>query len=215
MLFRSRIVDVIPLTVAAHDSYVGITPTWIALTATVGMWLTHITYQLSGPSVAGQYLAGRFSPHEVGVIMLGYALVFALGVTIWGFVLVRMTWLRALRITLMAMLVACLWLALLNHAGGLSVWGRGGLVTLAAFSILVESGFTPTALAYLADIADQGDGRGSAMGIYSLLLGIGSVLGAFLGGLMAHILAFDGLLLGTVMLVLLALLVLPRNARKA
>ena len=187
-------------------------PAWIAMTAMAGMWLTHITYQLSGPSAPGQYLVGRFSPREVGVILLGYALVFAAGVTIWSFVLARMARIKALRITLTAMLIASLWLTLLNHSAGVSVGVRGFLLALAALSVLVESGFTPTALAYLADIADQGEGRGSAMGIYSLLLGIGSVLGAFLGGLLAHALAFDGLLVGTAVLVLLALFLLPSES---
>lgn len=190
-------------------------PAWIAMTAMIGMWLTHITYQLSGPVVAGQYLVGRFSPREVGVILLGYALVFAAGVTIWGFVLPHLARIRALQITLTAMLAACLWLTLLNHAGGFPLWGRGLLIVLAGLSILVESGFTPTALAYLADIADHGEGRGSAMGIYSLLLGIGSVLGAFLGGLLAHALAFDGLLVGTVILILTALFLLPGESRNS
>ena len=188
-------------------------PAWIAMTAMVGMWLTHITYQLSGPSGRSQYLVGRFSPREVGIILLGYALVFAVGVTLWSFVPARMARLRALRITLTAMLLACLWLTLLNHSAEFSFGGRGVLLALAGLSILIESGFTPTALAYLADIADKGEGRGAAMGIYSLLLGIGSVLGALLGGLLAHALAFDGLLLGTVALVLLALFLLPQESR--
>ena len=184
-------------------------PSWIAVTAIVGMWLTHIAFQLSGPPVARQYLVGRFTPREAGVILLGYALVFSAGVTIWGYALARISRLRALQITLTAMLIACFLLALLNHGGAFPLWGRDVLVTLTALSVMVESGFTPTALAYLADIADQGEMRGAAMGIYSLLMGIGGVLGAWIGGVLADRMAFDGLIVGTVVLALLALAYLP------
>ena len=76
---------------------------------------------------------------------------------------------------------------------------------LVALSVMVESGFTPAALAYLADTAGQGEGRGAAMGVYTLLLGLGNALGAGIGGVLAKYLAFDGLILGTVALAIVAL----------
>ena len=91
-------------------------------------------------------------------------------------------------------------------------WLRWVVVALTAGAILVESGFTPTALAFLADVAGQGEGRGAIMGIYIVLLGIGAALGAGLGGLLARGFAFNGLILGTVGLALVsmaALVLLP------
>lgn len=183
-------------------------PAWLAMNAIVGLWLTHIVFQLSGTHVAGQYLVGRFSSSQVGVILLGYALVFGAGVTVWGFALAHMSRVRALRINLAAMLLVCLCLYALNTSEGWPPWLRWSLVVLTAGAIMVESGFTPTALAYLADVAGQREGRAAAMGIYTVLLGIGTALGAGLGGLLARSMALNGLILGTVGLALLAMVAL-------
>jgi MFS family permease len=190
-------------------------PVWLAMNAIIGMWLTHIGFQLSGLPAAGQFLVGRFTASQVGYILLGYALVFAAGVTAWGFLLARIPRVRALRITILGMLLACVWLYLLNVSDGWLPWARWGVVALLIASVLVESGFTPAGLTYLADVAGQGDGRGAAMGIYTLLLGLGSALGAGLGGWLAQSLALNGIIFGTVGLALLAaggLTLLPERA---
>lgn len=180
-------------------------PAWLAVNAILGLWLTHTAFQLTGPKVAGQYLVGGFTASEVGLILLGYAMVFATGVTAWGFILGYVPRVRALRIALVAMFFACLWLFLLNSAGEWSAPARVVVLVLAGLSVMVESGFTPAALAFLADVADQGEGRGAAMGVYTLLLGLGNAVGAGLGGVLAGWLAFNGLLLGTVGLAVVAM----------
>jgi MFS family permease len=180
-------------------------PAWVAMNAIVGLWLTHVSFQLSGLPITGQYLTGRFTPRQVGMILLGYAITFALGVTLWGLVLARMHRLRALRISLVAMFFVCLWLFLLNLP---SIWsGRlhNVVLPLAGLSVIVGSGFTPAALSYLADVVGKKEGRGSAMGLYTFLFGLGNLLGAALGGLLARRYAFNGLVLGTVMLAAVAL----------
>jgi MFS family permease len=181
-----------------------LSPAWLAMNAVVGLWLTHISFQLSGPPVAGQFLVGRFTPGQVGAILLGYAVVFGIGVTLWGFLLARMPRVRALRITIAAMLVASAWIYLLNSAEAWPPALRWALTAVLAFTIVVESGFTPAGLAYLADVAGRGEGRGTTMGIYTLLLGLGSALGAGLGGALANVLALNGLILGTAALALVA-----------
>ena len=180
-------------------------PAWVAMNAIIGLWLTHISFQLSGLPIAGQYLTGRFTPRQVGMILLVYAIAFALGVTLWGLVLARMDRLRALRISLVAMFFVCLWLFLLNRP---NIWtGRLHMLVLplAGLSVIVGSGFTPAALSYLADVVAKKEGRGSAMGLYTFLFGLGNLLGAALGGLLARRYAFNGLVLGTVMLAAVAL----------
>ncbi len=181
-------------------------PAWLAMNAIIGMWLTHIGFQLSGPPAVGQFLVGRFSASHVGYILLGYALVFAAGVTAWGYLLARIPRVRALRITIVGMLLACVWLYLLNASAAWPPWVRWAVVALLIVSVLIESGFTPAGLTYLADVAGQSDGRGAAMGIYTLLLGLGSALGAGLGGWLAQSLALNGIILGTVGLALLAVI---------
>jgi MFS family permease len=72
--------------------------------------------------------------------------------------------------------------------------------------VFLEAGFTPAALIYLADqtsiIASD---RGFVMGWYSVILGIGYLLGNFLGGIFAQVAYFDGLALLTVIFVLIGM----------
>ncbi|MBC8076085.1 MAG: MFS transporter [Chloroflexales bacterium] len=193
-------------------------PAWLAINAIIGMWLTHVTFQLNGPRAAGQYLVGRFSASEVGQILLVYAILFAVGAIAWGYALARVSRLRALRISLGALALATGALFLLNSSEGWPAWLRWSLIAGTSLLIVVESGFTPAALAYLADIAGQTEGRGAAMGIYTLLLGLGSGIGAGIGGWLGNALAFNGLLLGTIVLLALAfaaLGLLPAEGRAA
>jgi MFS family permease len=74
--------------------------------------------------------------------------------------------------------------------------------------IMVESGFTPAALAWLAQSLGSGTGKGAAMGIYSVLLSVGAIGGSLLAGVLGKMLSVDGLLLGTVALAVCALLLL-------
>ncbi|HKG21381.1 MAG TPA: MFS transporter, partial [Blastocatellia bacterium] len=63
-------------------------------------------------------------------------------------------------------------------------------------SLFVLSGFTPAALTYLADVTESHTrSRGSIMGLYSVFLGVGQVVGTSAGGRFADWLGIDGLLL--------------------
>ena len=66
----------------------------------------------------------------------------------------------------------------------------------------MESGFTPAALAYLAEIAED---RCSVMGVYSVLLSIGHLLGGALAAPFAERLGINGLIILTGLLCLVAL----------
>jgi predicted MFS family arabinose efflux permease len=92
----------------------------------------------------------------------------------------------------------------INLSTGWTVWQRGLVVVVYAFFVMVQSGFTPAALAFLADVAGQSSGRGSAMGLYTVLLSLGNILGAALGGVLAARYAINGLLYGTVLLAAIA-----------
>jgi len=62
--------------------------------------------------------------------------------------------------------------------------------------VLALSGFTPAALTYLADVTEGfAQDRGSIMGLYSVFLGVGQLLGSASGGYFAQRNGIDGLLL--------------------
>jgi MFS family permease len=93
------------------------------------------------------------------------------------------------------------------------------LVGLIIIGIFVESGFTPAALTYLAEIAEeQAEDRGSVMGVYSVLLSAGQLAGIATAGPFAAIAGFNGLIILTGLLCLIALftvLLLGQSERQA
>ncbi len=161
---------------------------------------------------SAQFLAGIFAdqPERVGWLLLGYSLVFGAGVTAWSVVLPRMPILRALRIALAAMFAVCAGLFLLNHAGGQSSLTRWAIGIATALCIMVESGFTPAALSLLAGAIGAQAGRGAAMGIYSALLSIGAIAGSLLAAALGDRFAVDGLIYGTAVMALVAIVLLTR-----
>jgi MFS family permease len=209
---------------ALRDPYLlRLAPAWLCINAIVGLWL--------GPTLIflltlndkdkryHQFLTGVFvdKPEQVGYALLVYAMVFATGVTIWSFFLARFKRKSVLNIALVAMFFACLGFYLLNHSQGLGTGALIAIVVLICVSIMVESGFTPAALSLLADVVGAQGGRGAAMGIYSVLLSIGSLLGSLIGGMLGKAFAVDGLIYGTVAMALIAFVTvwfLPQDAAR-
>jgi predicted MFS family arabinose efflux permease len=174
----------------------------------VGLWLgPTLPFLLTRKGGGKQFLDGIFlnQPERVGWLLLGYSLIFGIGVTAWSFVLPRMSEQRALRIALAAMVGVCLGLFLLNHSGAESPAVRWAISTSTALCIMVESGFTPAALSLLAGAIGAQAGRGAAMGIYSVLLSIGAIVGSLLAAALGQGFAIDGLIYSTFAMAIIAL----------
>jgi MFS family permease len=183
------------------------------MNAIIGLWLGPTLYfLLTSRSSGSQLLSGLLvdAPSRLGTLLFAYALVFGAGVLAWSRILPRIDLRRALRISLLAMLAVSLGLALLNHMGNQPMPLRWILTVVIAVLIMIESGFTPTALSLLADAVGPGVGRGAAMGIYSFLLSVGALVGSVLAGVTGRWLAIDGLIYATLGLALAALSLLPR-----
>jgi MFS family permease len=184
-------------------------PIWLCVNSLIGLWLgPALSFLLTGQPFGGQYLAGLFSdaPHQVGWVLFGYSIVFGVGLFIWSFVLPRIEVLPALRVSLMAMLGACAGLYALNRFGAGSAEIRWMLVAITGVFVMVESGFTPAALTLLAGTLGSQTGRGAAMGIYSVLLNLGALVGSVLAGWLGGLYSVNGLLYGTLAMAVLALL---------
>ncbi|MGB7547050.1 MAG: MFS transporter [Terracidiphilus sp.] len=193
----------------------SLAPVWLCVNAVVGLWLgPTLPFLLTQTPSSSQYLDGIFadSPTHVGWLLLGYAMVFGAGVFGWSFVLPRMRILSAMRVSLLAMPPVCVGLFAINHSAHAAAPARWFLIAATALLIMVESGFTPAALAWLAQSLGSGTGKGAAMGIYSVLLSLGAIGGSLLAGELGKTLYFDGLLLGTVTLAACALLLLHKVA---
>jgi MFS family permease len=116
--------------------------------------------------------------------------------------------LAGIRITLVAMLLVCGEFLVFNHIA--PSLARSIVGAVIALTIMVESGFTPAALALLAGAIGAQAGRGAAMGIYSVLLSVGAILGSLIAAALGRKFAVDGLIYGTLAMAVIALLFVQR-----
>lgn len=195
-------------------------PVWLCVNSVVGLWLgPTLPFLLTQNVHSHQTFAGVFAhePSRVGWLLLAYSIIFGLGVTGWSFVLPHMSVRRAMTITLIAMLPVCAGFYLLNHSASFSQPLRWSLTGATILGIMVESGFTPAALAWLANTLPPQSGRGAAMGIYSVLLSVGAICGSILAAVLGQRFSVDGLLFGTVGVAVMALIFLhwvPQKSRE-
>ncbi|RME42027.1 MAG: MFS transporter [Chloroflexi bacterium] len=193
--------------VLRQDDILRFAPAWVAFSAIVGLWLNHLPYQLSGavrhPS---QNLTGGFSGRGIGTMLAGYALLFSVGVFLWGLTFARIRRVIIMLIANVGVFIATFASYGINHV---PLDARGIVILLGVVfvgGVLLESGFTPAALGYLADISENYlEDRGAIMGLYSVLLGIGQLIGGGVGGPFAQRWGMDGVILLTALFALVAL----------
>jgi MFS family permease len=182
-------------------------PAWLAANAVLGAWLNTGPYLAASAPDPGQFLMQQRSPGDIGTAFMVFGIVFTVGAISWGFI----------------MPIIGRQATLLCGVGGLGftslvLWWLNGLAPdpvhrlvppllgLVMLGIFVESGFTPAALTYLAEIAEeQAQDRGSVMGVYSVLLSFGQLAGTALAGPFAAVAGFNGLIILTGLLTLIAL----------
>jgi MFS family permease len=185
-----------------------IAPLMLCVSAIVGLWLgPTLPYLLTHRSGGYQYIPGLYAdkPGAVGWLLLGYSMVFAAGLIGWSRFLPRMSAHRAMHVALLAMLAVCIGIGVLNYSSGYSTWVRWMITACTAALIMVESGFTPAALVWLTAALGPQTGRGTAMGAYSVMLGVGTIVGSLLAAALAPRFAVDGLLVATFAMALLGL----------
>jgi MFS family permease len=181
-------------------------PAWLAINAVLGVWLNHAARQLTRTAVfPDQILTGGFSAASAGALFAIFALVFAGGILLWGLVLGRLRKTSVMLLTAGGLLLAVVAVLALNHLPSLASPLVLPVGAVFAAGLLIMSGFTPAALAYLADITEdyQGD-RGAIMGLYSVFLGVGQFAGSALGGPFADWRGMDGIMVVTAILGLFA-----------
>lgn len=192
-------------------------PTWIALNAVVGSWTTQSVFQLvREPSsrFGDQLLMGGFSPNQVSLGLAVALLVFFGGLIYWGgrFRRFRRTTIIVIGIAGGLLMMGSVFA--LNHSAALGPPGQIALAVAMLGGLFVLAGATPAALGLLADISESHpEDRGAIMGLYSVFLAVGQIVGALAGGGAAEWLGIDGLLIAS--LALLAIAVLPTRALRS
>jgi len=184
----------------------GFAPAWIAINAVLGIWINLSARILTDKSgFAHQILVGQFDSFTAGNLRAMYAGFFILGILLWSVFFPNLKKTSAMLIGSGGLIVSCLLIFAINHQPSLSSPLVFPLAVLLVISIMVQSGFTPAALAYLADITETHDAdRGAIMGLYSVFLGLGQFLGASIGGVFVDWRGADGMALVTGLLGVLA-----------
>jgi MFS family permease len=144
--------------------------------------------------------------------------VFTIGAIAWGFIMPLIGRQATLLWGVAGLGATSVALWLLNSLGLERHLMVTPLLLLVVVCIFVESGFTPAALTYLADIAEeQAQDRGAVMGLYSVLLSVGQLAGTAVAGPFALASGVNGLIILTGLLTLIALftvLLLGRGERR-
>jgi len=188
-------------------------PTWIALNAVLGSWASVSIFQLIKPQdrFDTQLLSGGVEPWQISVAA-GIALIaFFAGLVFWGNRLKRYRRTTVIGIGAGGGLLMLVSAAAINHSQGFP-WPVVGILILAMLSgVFVLAGATPAALGLLADISEgHPEERGALMGLYSVFLGTGQIVGSVVGGIGADLAGIDGLLAVSMILLLIALIPLGR-----
>ena len=103
------------------------------------------------------------------------------------------------------MLLVCAGLYALNHSGSWPSALRWIVICVLGGLIMVESVFTPAALALLTDVVGGRTGRGAVMAFYSVLFSLGALVGSLIGGVVGQMWAVDGLIAATCVLALVSM----------
>ncbi len=186
---------------ATDRNNVSFAVAWLAVNAVVGVWLQQAPYLLRAETRSTtQTLVGGYTGTTIGIIFGSWGVVFLGGIAAWSILGARIPKRTVLTLSLLAMFGVVFTLFAVNHGA------PPALLALTIAFILIESGFTPVALAHLADITELHDtSRGAAVGLYSLVLGMGQLLGNVLGTPFAATWQMDGILAVTFGLAVIAL----------
>jgi len=172
-------------------------PAWVAIFAIIGMWTNHSPRLFTGTSrFADQLLSGSISEVQFGNGFAFLAIFFAAGVLVWSFYLSRYRKTSVMLIATVGLFATLLAVYGLNHIESSHSIIHYSLMGILLVGLITLSGFTPAALTYLADVTElHKEDRGSIMGLYSVFLGVGQLIGTTSGGKFADWGGIDGLLL--------------------
>jgi MFS family permease len=182
-------------------------PAWLAANAVLGAWFSVGPFLASGTPNPEQFFMGGYEADQIGAAFLVFGVVFTLGAIAWGFVMPRIGRQATLLIGVAGLAAAAIMFWVVNQVPrqGFSFGTLLVLMALLVAAVFVQSGFTPAALAYLAEIAEEHpEDRGSVMGLYSVLLSVGQLLGGAVAGPFADRGGINGLIVLTALLTFVA-----------
>jgi MFS family permease len=192
-------------------------PTWIAINAAIGVWLSQSVFQLAkgDPRFPNQALMSGFTANQITVGAIIIAVIFGAGLVYWGnrFKTYRRTTIIGFGVVGGAVLVLAG--LVVNHLATTVPIVAIVAGVVAAGGLFVLAGATPAAIGLLADMSERfPTDRGAIMGLYSVFLAIGQITGSLIGGFAADWRGIDGMLIATFALLGVALIPLSRLRRQ-
>ena len=185
-------------------------PTWIALNALLGSWGTQAVFQLvQEPSerFANQVLMQGLEPWQASLAFGSGLVILFSGLLYWGNRFVRLGRTTIIGFGLAGGGAFVTALLLLKHSTGMAIWVIAVALVVAAAGLFVLAGATPAAVGFLSDVSEHYPGRrGVIMGLYSVFLALGQVIGAIVAGVAAEWRGMDGLLIASAGLLLVAII---------
>jgi MFS family permease len=196
--------------IATNRRVLYFAPAWLAINAILGLWAIQAPLLLTGNKAdSSQFLMQGVSATTIGLGEAILALIFGAGLVFWGLVYARFRRTTLLMIGTGAFVAMTVDVVLINHLGGVSVALLAALVSVGVICLFLMSGATPAALGLLADVSESfAEDRSAIMGLYSVFLGLGNVIGAALGGVFAAWRGIDGLVLATGLLLIVGIVAL-------
>jgi MFS family permease len=195
------------LRIATNRKVLLFAPTWLAINAILGLWAIQAPLLLKGNvEDSSQFLMQGISATSIGLGEAVLAVVFGAGLLFWGMVYARFRRTTMLLLGVGAFIAMTVDVLAVNHLGGTSQILLVGLGGAALVCLFMMSGATPAALGLLADVSEGfEEDRSAIMGLYSVFLGVGQVIGAIVGGIAAGWKGIDGLIVATVGLLAIGL----------
>jgi MFS family permease len=188
-------------------------PTWIAINAALGVWLSQSVFQLAkgDERFPDQALMGGFTANQITIGAIIIAVIFGAGLLYWGnrFKTYRRTTIIGYGVMGGgAVVVAGI---VVNHAWPMNALVAAVAAVVAAGGLFLLAGATPAAIGLLADMSERfPTDRGAIMGLYSVFLAMGQITGSLIGGIAADWLGIDGMFIATLILIGIATVPLSR-----
>ncbi len=172
-------------------------PAWLGINSIIGAWLNTVNGLMTGKDhFDNQLLTGTVSAGRFGVGFFILTVVFSIGVLGWSFIMGSYRRTSVMLLATIGLFATLLSVYGLNHLSSFDSPLHYPLLAALLISIIVLSAFTPAALTYLADVTEsKTEDRGSIMGLYSVFLGVGQLIGTTTGGKFANWAGIDGLVL--------------------
>jgi len=191
-------------------------PTWIAINAAIGVWLSQSFFQLAKGDTRfpDQALMAGFTVNQITIAAIVVAILFGAGLLYWGnrFKSLRRTTIIGYGVMGGAALVLAG--LVVNHLWTVLPVVAVAAALVAGVGLFVLAGATPAAIGLLADMSERfPSDRGAIMGLYSVFLALGQITGSLIGGVAADWRGIDGMFIAT--LILLGIAVVPLSQLRA